>query len=223
MLRTQYKLPTIGRLARRSFLIKPSQISRLSMGYKRSSGGREQARLRLAANQLKRARRVLVLGSSGSGKSTLTAELSTLLDLEPIYLDAHFWKVGWIRTSPGEWEARVKTLIERPQWIMDGTYEGTLPLRLPAADTIITIEDWRVVCLYRVLKRKLTVDDKNRPDAPPGQKIDRAFLKYIWRYPTLTRPYVYRCVEDSDRSQNLIVLRGLRDASRLLQQLKAET
>ena len=196
---------------------------RLAMRYKPSSDGRDQERIRLAASQLKRAKRVLVLGSSGSGKSAFTSDLSTLLALEPIHLDAHFWKTGWVSTPPHEWEARVRTLIHKPHWIMDGTYERTLPLRLPAADTVIVIEDWRVACLYRVLKRKFTVDDQNRPDAPPGQKIDRAFLRYIWHYPTLTRPYVYRCVEDCERPQNLIVLRGLRGISRLLRQVRAET
>ena len=193
------------------------------MTHKPSSDGAAQERMRLAASRLKRAKRVLVLGSSGSGKSALTAQLSTLLGLEPIHLDAHFWKTGWISTPPDEWEARVRTLIQKPHWIMDGTYERTLPLRLPAADTVMIIEGWRIACLYRVLKRKLTVDDHNRADAPPGQKIDRAFLRYIWRYPTLTRPYVYRCIEDCERPQDVIVLSGLRDISRLLRQVRAET
>lgn len=193
------------------------------MTYKPPPHRHDQERIRLAARQLTRATRILVLGSSGSGKSVLTARLSKLLKLEPIHLDAHFWQTGWRSTPPDEWETRVRALIQNPHWIMDGTYERTLPLRLPAADTIIVIEDWRIACLCRVLKRKLTVDDQNRPDAPPGQKIDRAFLRYVWRYPTVTRPYVYRCIADCERPQNLIVLKGPKDISRLLRQVRAAT
>ncbi|HHK41902.1 MAG TPA: hypothetical protein ENJ50_05735, partial [Planctomycetaceae bacterium] len=128
--------------------------------------------------RLKSARKILVLGPSGSGKTTLTLELARVLEIEPIHLDAHFWQTGWRPTPKPQWLERVRELVERREWIMDGTYEDSLPVRVRAAEAAIVLERSRWTCLYRVLKRKLSVDDRRRPDAPPGQPVDRAFLRY---------------------------------------------
>ena len=167
------------------------------------------------------AKRVLVLGSSGSGKTTLVRRLGPLLNLEPIHLDACFWRPGWVSTPQDEWREKVAALVERESWIMDGTYESTLHLRIPAADCVIVLERSRLVCLWRVLKRKVTLDDRRRPDAPSGQKLDAAFLRYIWRYPRVTRPLVYEQIRQYGPHKTLIVLRGAGDIERLLRRLSA--
>ena len=50
----------------------------------------------------------------------------------------------WWRTSPS-----------RPSWVMDGTYEASLDLRLPAAEAIVYIQSSRWTCLWRVVTRRL--------------------------------------------------------------------
>jgi adenylate kinase family enzyme len=167
------------------------------------------------------ARRVLVLGSSGSGKTTFTRQLGPLLNLEPIHLDACFWQPGWVSTPQDEWREKVAVLVERESWIMDGTYESTLDLRIPAADCVIVLERSRLVCLWRVLKRKVTLDDRRRPDAPSGQKLDAAFLRYIWRYPQVTQSLVFERIRQYGPHKALIVLRGAGDIERLLRRLSA--
>jgi len=103
---------------------------------------------------------------------------------------------------------------------MDGTYESTLDLRIPAADTLILIDRPRQVCLWRVLKRRLTVDDHRRPDAPDGQKLNRAFLRYIWRYPAVTQPFVLECIRKFGSEKNLIELNSPSDMQRFLEQVQ---
>ena len=105
---------------------------------------------------------------------------------------------------------------------MDGTYERTLDLRLPAADTVIVIESPRLACLWRVIKRKLTVDDARRPDAPPGQRLDRAFLRYIWRYPTVTRPAIFEGINLYGKDKGLIILKSPKETNRFIAQIRAE-
>ena len=102
---------------------------------------------------------------------------------------------------------------------MDGLYESTLDLRIPAADTLIVVERSRLVCLWRVLKRKTTIDDHSRPDAPAGQKLDRAFLRYIWRYPSVTRPLLFDCIRRYGSDKTLIQLERSKDIERSLTQL----
>ena len=106
------------------------------------------------------AKRILVLGSSGSGKTTLARQLGRLLRIDPIHLDACFWQPGWISTPQDQWREVVASLVQKEAWIMDGTYESTLHLRVPAADCLIVLESPRLTCLWRVVKRKLTIDDR---------------------------------------------------------------
>jgi adenylate kinase family enzyme len=156
-------------------------------------------------------RRILVLGPCGSGKTTFSIRLGRILNLESLHLDAHFWKPGWIATPQNEWREIVSVLIETDSWIMDGTYESTLDLRIPAADTVILIDSPRRLCLWRVLKRRLTVDDHRRPDAPGGQKLNLAYLRYIWRYPAVTQPLVLEGIRNFGPDTKLIELRSSSD------------
>jgi adenylate kinase family enzyme len=171
--------------------------------------------------ELSASRRILVLGSSGSGKTTLSCCLAPILDLPLIHLDAMFWQPGWIPTPEPQWRATVASLAERESWIMDGMYEATLDLRIPAADTVILVESTRLACLWRVIRRKITIDDANRPDAPPGQPLDRDFLRYIWRYPAVTRPYLDRMIRQHGPDKKLIMLRSPRDIRDFLQHAAA--
>jgi adenylate kinase family enzyme len=134
----------------------------------------------------KSAQRILVLGPCGSGKTCLTRQLSCILKLPAVHLDAHFWNPGWISTPQPQWRRVVDSLIKQPSWIMDGTYESTLDLRIPAADAIIMLSRPRWYCLWGVLRRSLIYRNKPRPDAPSDQPIDRAYLRYIWKYPVQT-------------------------------------
>ncbi len=173
-----------------------------------------------AAPRLLAARRILLLGPCGSGKTTLARQLAQLLELEPIHLDAEFWKPGWQPTPTPQWRNTVRELVQRDAWIMDGTYEGTLDLRIPAAQAAIVLDRPRWACLWNVLHRKRTLDDQNRPDAPPGQPIDRAYLRYIWRYPRDTHPLVVEALRKYGPHLTVVSLSGSRDPHRLVTALR---
>ncbi|MCA9149001.1 MAG: hypothetical protein KDA92_06880 [Planctomycetales bacterium] len=164
--------------------------------------------------------RILVLGPSGSGKTTLARQLGQLLNLETIHLDALFWKVGWISTPQEEWRSVVSNAVAKPAWVMDGTYESTLHLRIPAAETLVMLERSRLACLWRVCKRKLTIDDDNRPDAPPGQPVDWAFVRYIWRYDQVSQPQVDEAVRQYAADKPIITLKSQRDVHALVRRLE---
>ncbi|MCA9185223.1 MAG: hypothetical protein R3E01_25960 [Pirellulaceae bacterium] len=172
-------------------------------------------------HRLTTCRRILVLGSSGSGKTTFALRLSGILQLPTIHLDAHFWKPGWVSTPQEQWRETVQQLVQRESWIIDGMYESTLDLRVPAADALIVLEHPRLTCLWRALKRRITVDDERRPDAPPGQLLDIPFLRYIWRYPYTTRPLLFQCIAKHAQDKLQIVLRGQHDVHQFFEGLNA--
>jgi adenylate kinase family enzyme len=165
-------------------------------------------------------RRILVLGPCGSGKTVLTRQLGQILDLPAVHLDACFWRPGWVSTPQAEWRRRVGTLISQERWIMDGTYETTLDLRIPAADAIIMVSCSRWFSLYGVLRRSLFYRNRPRPDAPPDQPIDLAYLKYIWCYPARTGTQVNALIAEHGADLPVVSLNGRGGSEMLLSVLR---
>jgi len=89
---------------------------------------------------------------------------------------------------------------------MDGTYESTLDLRIPAADAIIVVDRPRWSCLWGVVRRSIFYRRKPRPDAPSGQPIDIAYLRYIWKYPAETDVLVNELIDEFGRYTSVIRL-----------------
>lgn len=137
--------------------------------------------------------RLLILGCGGSGKSTFSRRLSDATGLDLYHLDSLYWKPNWNHTPADEWEATVRELIAKDSWIIDGSYFGTLDLRLEHADAVIFFDLPRLVCIWRVFKRRLqNLRGTNRPGMPEGcpERIYFSFLKWVWRYRKTHRPQV---------------------------------
>jgi adenylate kinase family enzyme len=166
--------------------------------------------------RLCRADRILVLGPSGAGKTELALRLGELLGLPLVHLDAHRWRPGWVALPDRDWRPVVAELTRAPEWIMDGTYESTLDLRIPAADAVIVLEVSRLSCFVGLLRRRFLNGRQPRPDAPAGQRIDRAFLRYLWRYPAATRPLLLAELGEHGNGKTVIVVHGRRQVGRLL-------
>lgn len=57
-------------------------------------------------------RRVAVVGTSGCGKTTVARELSAVLDVPHIELDALYWQPHWVARPAGDF----RDLVECDQW-----------------------------------------------------------------------------------------------------------
>lgn len=164
----------------------------------------------------------MIVGNGGSGKSTLAQQLGHILGLEVIHLDRYFWKAGWTPTPREEWRAVVGGLVQREQWVMDGSYASTLDLRLPAADTVVFLDLPRWRCLWQVIIRLVRYRGETRPDLAPGcpEKFDLPFLKWIWQYPATDRPIVTAALARHTAGRSVVILRSPREVGRWLDQLR---
>jgi adenylate kinase family enzyme len=151
-------------------------------------------------------RRILVIGCSGSGKSTLARRLGGILELPVIHLDRHFWRPGWVETPREEFRERVRELVAREAWIMDGNYSSTLDIRLEAADTAVFLDYPRPVCLRRILRRRLLSGVRPRPDMNPDcpERLSWEFVEYIWNYRKSRRPGILERLRDYDREVHIL-------------------
>jgi adenylate kinase family enzyme len=168
-------------------------------------------------------KKILIIGSGGAGKSTFARQLSEILKLEVIHLDALYWQAGWVETPKPEWKERVEEVLKRDAWIMDGNYSGTLDIRMAACDTVIFLDIAPLICLWRIFKRLLQYRKRSRPDMAAGceEKLNVEFISWVWNYRKRSRPKVVRLLEENRHSKTIIWLRSQSDVEGFLTNTKA--
>ena len=168
-------------------------------------------------------KRVLVIGPGGSGKSTFARRLGQILDIEVKHLDRFYWRAGWTKPSNEDWLQTVNELTSGDSWILDGNFGGTLALRVERCDTIIFLDMPRLLCLWRITKRRLLYRNRSRPDMAEGcaEKLDWEFISWVWNYSSRSRPRVVNLLEEHKASKQIIWLRSSAEAEQFLESCKS--
>lgn len=154
--------------------------------------------------------RILVLGCPGSGKSTLSNLLGEKLNLPVVHLDQLWWTPGWVERSTEEFDVLLGAELKKSRWVIDGNFARTLPMRLPACDTVFFLDYPRATCLWSTLKRTAANWGHPRSDMPEGcpDRIDPIFLKFIWDFKKDVLPDIYKQLEGCGRDIHIFHSRG---------------
>ncbi len=144
------------------------------------------------------------------------------MHLPVVHLDKLFWSPGWVAKGAYEFRRILEDALAKDSWIIDGNYDGTLPMRLERCDLVVYFDVPRLVSLFGVLKRVLTSFGKTRPDMGDGcpDKLDWEFIKYTWNFNR----------DRSVRNKNIVMssgkpvvwLRSRREARRFLKESNRE-
>ena len=165
--------------------------------------------------------RVLIIGPCGSGKSTLSRELAPLMRLPLVHMDQLGWQAGWVETEKAEVRARLAEAVAGERWLIEGNYGSTLGPRLERADTVIYLDFPIRLCLWRLIRRIVTLRGQSRPDMPEGcpERFDAAFFWYVLNWnsgPRLrTEAHIAPYADKVVRLRNPQMLADWRKANRL--------
>lgn len=163
--------------------------------------------------------RIILLGCGGAGKSTMARALGEKSGLPVVHLDQIFWRENWQSVSREEFDRLLQTELEKPQWIIDGDYARTLPLRLQYCDTAIFLDYPRWECLMGVLKRVLTTYGRTRPDMGAGckERFDWEFLTWVWNWRKNKRQNLLDTLAGAE-GVRVIVLKNRKEGKKFLKE-----
>ena len=151
--------------------------------------------------------RILIIGCSGAGKTTLAKELSQKLGLPLIHLDQLWWTGDWKHVTREEFDSRLAMAVNMDQWIIDGNYSRTIPMRLPKCDTIIYLDFNRWECLLGMFQRVMRYRGKKRPDMGGNckERFDWEFIKFIWNFNKNNRVQNYTWIAQAKHARSIVL------------------
>lgn len=169
------------------------------------------------------ANRIAVVGSPGAGKTTFSRELAERMGLPLVHLDTYYHdrtKSYYNASDMQAWLDKVHELIKPKQWIIDGNYSSTFPLRFQRADLIIFLDYPRRISFMRTVTRIVKSRWRKREEMPNGWKdtFDLQFLKFVWLYNGQSRHKVTDQL-NGDALKKAIILRHPSDARKFLDSL----
>ena len=129
--------------------------------------------------------RILLIGNAGAGKTTFARKLAAKCNLPLVHLDQLYWCGEWEHLTREQFDALLQVELEKPQWIIDGNFNRTIPHRLQYCDTVFFLDLPTEVCLESIRARI----GKPRSDMPWVEtEEDTEFMEYIRAFSTEQRP-----------------------------------
>ena len=161
--------------------------------------------------------RILIIGNAGSGKSTFAKALARKTGLPLVHLDQLYWNGHWEHVSRDTFDALLQAELVKPQWIIDGNFNRTLPHRLQYCDHVFFFDMPTCLCLWGITKRLFSNYGKTREDMGGScpERLDKnklALYKNVLSFNRQHRKEYYKRLENS----NITVFRNRRQVREFL-------
>lgn len=165
-------------------------------------------------------KRIIVIGSPGAGKSTFARKLREKTGLPLYYLDMIFHRPDRTTVTREEFDQRIRDILQTDNWIIDGNYQRTLPLRFEACTDVFFLDFPLDQCLEGAEARIGTA----REDMPwVEQEFDPEFRQYILDFPKDQLPRIYELIEQYRDSRQITVFQSRDEVDKWLKSQKSLT
>ena len=115
-----------------------------------------------------------------------------------------------------------RELVAADQWIIEGNYASTLPIRLARADTVIVLDLPAAACLWGIAQRHWRYRGGQHADGV-YDRITWSFITYVLGYRRSMRPRVAALLAEHGPHAHYVRLTSRRQANRFLRQLDTGT
>ncbi len=149
--------------------------------------------------------KAIVIGSPGAGKSTFSRKLRDMTGLPLYHLDMIWHRPNQTTVSKQEFDERLREILAKDCWIIDGNYSRTLELRLQYCDTVFLLDFPLETCLAGAESRI----GKAREDLPWLEtEFDPEFRQFILDFPKDSLPRIYRLLEKYQMDKRTVIFKS---------------
>ncbi len=161
-------------------------------------------------------KRAVVIGCSGSGKSVFSRKLRDVTGLTLYYLDMIWHKPDGTNILRDEFDEKLRSIMSRDSWIIDGNYQRTLETRIKACDTVFLFDLPTETCIEGALSRI----GKKREDMPWFEnELDPQFRQWIESFRENRLPEIYKLLEKYKNGRQIVVFRTREQADKFIEKL----
>ena len=157
--------------------------------------------------------KAIVIGCPGAGKSTFARRLCDQTHRPLYYLDMLWHKPDRTTVSKNVFDEKLKEIISKDKWIIDGNYGRTLEMRIQACDTIFLLDFPVEICLAGAKSRI----GKQRIDMPWIEtEFDEEFRQWILDFPKNELPIVYGLLDKYKDEKSIYIFHSRADTDNYL-------
>ena len=162
---------------------------------------------------MKMNRKIIVIGSPGSGKSTFARKLHAKTGIPLFHLDLLYHRPDRTVVSREAFDAKLRILMAQSEWIIDGNYLRTLPVRLMHCNEVFLF-CLPVECCLEGARARL---GRSRPDMPWAEtELDPEFAERIRKFPGEQLPVIEQLLDGCRDSRRITVFHSRAEADALL-------
>lgn len=152
--------------------------------------------------------KAIIIGCPGAGKSTFARKLSDKMHLPLYYLDMLWHKPDRTTVDRNIFDEKLKEIVLKEKWIIDGNYGRTLEMRIQWCEAIFLLDFPVEECLAGAKSRI----GKQRVDMPWIEiQFDEEFKQWIMDFPKNELPIIYELLDRYKGEKSIYVFHSRAD------------